>query len=337
MAFSKKQVRILALTDRDQGMSRFLALALNEAGAQVVLAGPGSPRIGELQLSPQSNLYKVLRSGTWGNVDAVLILECGGRVICPGDLAFLPFPTLFYGVDTHLRYREHLAVARLCDCACIVQKAYISSFRNNGVPAEWLPLAADPSVHRPVAGVPTHQIVFVGNIIPKLHTERAKLLERLRRRYSVMITRASFCEVAHALSLGLIAFNRSMAGELNLRVFETLACGRCLITDRAPGSGLEELFTNGVHLHVYDDDNLEEVVDRLLDDPEIVYRTAQLGREEVLANHTWAHRAEQLRELLAGLQVTQRSYLTRTVQTYSYLSWRRGHDFIAKRFLRASA
>jgi glycosyltransferase involved in cell wall biosynthesis len=330
-------MRVLALTDRHHQMGRMLASYLEEVGARVVLAGPGPDRPGEFQHSPQGRIGGLLRRGVFGHVDAILILECGGRIICPRDLASLPVKSLFYGIDTPLRFREHLSVAMLCDRVCLVDKASIAAFGEVGVGADWVPLAADPRVHYPVRRSPTHDLVFIGNINPRLHIRRARLLERLKAQYSVLCTTARYEEVANLVGTGRLAFNCSMTGSLNLRVFEMLACCRCLVTDHAPGSGIEDLFEQGVHLALYTEANLEHIVDTLLAQPQLAAEIAMRGYEAVTARHTWAHRAEQMLGVLAESQIGHRPGILKGIQVGSYIAVRRGQDFVAARLTRAHA
>jgi 2-polyprenyl-3-methyl-5-hydroxy-6-metoxy-1,4-benzoquinol methylase/Flp pilus assembly protein TadD len=85
---------------------------------------------------------------------------------------------------------------------------------------------------------------------------------------------------------------------MNMRVFEVLACGSLLVTDRAEGSGLEELFRDGEHLAVYDDSNLVDKVRYYLEHEDLREKIAGQGREEILARHTYGHRAAELERVI---------------------------------------
>ena len=83
-----------------------------------------------------------------------------------------------------------------------------------------------------------------------------------------------------------------------MRVFEALCSGSLLITDHATGSGLDELFNNKEHLVLYDDKDLEETIAYYLDNEADRESIARKGRKEVLAKHTYKHRADAMIQVL---------------------------------------
>jgi hypothetical protein len=85
-------------------------------------------------------------------------------------------------------------------------------------------------------------------------------------------------------------------GFVSNRLFDGLACGTPIVSDHLPE--LSDLFGDAVAtFHTADD--LREAVDHALDDPIGARRRADAGRAEVLAHHTFDHRAEQLVAALA--------------------------------------
>jgi len=142
-----------------------------------------------------------------------------------------------------------------------------------------------------------------------------------------------------------IVFNRSIANDLNMRVFEALASGSLLITNRlndndagtggrgdtekerhgewetrgegdtettAPDdNGQLTLFQDGIHLVTYADDNeLCERMEYYLSHDEERERIAAAGRQCVLAQHTYAHRVQALLDFATTHQ-PQRAWDTR--------------------------
>ena len=78
---------------------------------------------------------------------------------------------------------------------------------------------------------------------------------------------------------------------LNLRVWEAMAAGACLVTDYRADinrflSGTVETFTSL--------GELRQCCQKLLADPAGRKQIAQEGRRRVLAQHTFRHRAEQI-------------------------------------------
>jgi O-antigen biosynthesis protein len=80
-------------------------------------------------------------------------------------------------------------------------------------------------------------------------------------------------------------------GYISNRIYDALACGAFVISDDVPG--LSERFGDAV-ASFGSQGELHELIDRFLADPAERRRRGELGREIVLAGHTFAHRAEEL-------------------------------------------
>lgn len=120
------------------------------------------------------------------------------------------------------------------------------------------------------------EIMFVGQA-GRFHPRRSRMLEALAARGLPVGRKA----VPQSAGLGLygaslLGFNASLNGDLNLRLFEILAAGAALLTDRlAPASGFTDLWTDGRELLTYGSaDELAEVAAQALAHPR---ETAALG------------------------------------------------------------
>jgi glycosyltransferase involved in cell wall biosynthesis len=83
----------------------------------------------------------------------------------------------------------------------------------------------------------------------------------------------------------------------NMRLFETTGVGTCMVTDWK--NNLHEMFEPDKEVIVYR--NAEECVEKvkwLLDHPEKREQTAKAGMARTLKEHTFAHRAAQLDEII---------------------------------------
>jgi spore maturation protein CgeB len=78
-----------------------------------------------------------------------------------------------------------------------------------------------------------------------------------------------------------------------MRVFEALSCGSLLVTDKA-GNGLAELFGDQEHLALYDDESVEDVIERSLEDSLAREEIAARGQRLVIQHHTYARRMQEL-------------------------------------------
>ncbi len=83
---------------------------------------------------------------------------------------------------------------------------------------------------------------------------------------------------------------------VNSRVLDALACGTLVVSN--DGAGVRELFDED--FPVWDDvTTLRAQVERARRDPSWASRLAERYREEIIARHTYRHRAEQVRDSLA--------------------------------------
>jgi glycosyltransferase involved in cell wall biosynthesis len=105
------------------------------------------------------------------------------------------------------------------------------------------------------------RIAFVGQA-GKGHQQRVRMLAALNAR-NLPVEQQSLPQrqTLDFYGSSLLGFNASLNGDLNLRVFEILASGSTLLTDRlAPESGLLELFDHGRELITYG--SAEELAER---------------------------------------------------------------------------
>jgi len=221
-----------------------------------------------------------------GEFDLYLNIDDGLRYELPAELK----PSACWVIDTHLDFDWSLRKARAFDFVFAAQKDGTERLREAGVTsAEWLPLACDPEFHRPHDVPQEYDVCFVGNVFPG---PRQELLELLQQRYArTFVGRRYLHAMAQAYSASAIAFNRSISDDVNMRVFEALACGSLLVTNDLTGHGLDELFQDGRHLATYRNaDELLARIEYFLAHPDERREIACVGRTEVLSRHTYMHR-----------------------------------------------
>jgi O-antigen biosynthesis protein len=80
-------------------------------------------------------------------------------------------------------------------------------------------------------------------------------------------------------------------GYISNRIYDALACGTLVLSDDVPG--LSERFGEAVAVYRTAEE-LHELIERLLGDPSESRRRGELGRATVLAEHTFAHRVDEL-------------------------------------------
>ncbi|MFC1499617.1 glycosyltransferase [Candidatus Zixiibacteriota bacterium] len=187
-----------------------------------------------------------------------------------------------------------------------------------GVSVSWLPAAVDPSVYYPEENPEKRGVRFTGS----WYRRREELIRALQGSPLVIsgpgwkqaspintavITssgqRPEACR--HHFNTAEISLNISLMkpwgevpfSQVSPRVFEILACGGFLVSDRP--ADMLELFTDGTHFAGFDGPgDLREVTRYYLDHPSEAETIARQGLAHVLAHHTWDHRVRQLMQLI---------------------------------------
>lgn len=208
-------------------------------------------------------------------------------------------PCAYWAIETPTTFERCLSRAENADWVFSTQRDGAEAMRRAGIlNVEWLPLACDPLIYRPHDIAKCWDTCFIGRL---LGAQRQSLVQLLKDHFpNSFMGRVYAEEAARAYSSSRTVFNRSAAGDLNLRVFESVACGSLLITDALDDNSLDELLQDGIHLATYR--TAEELLDKVryyLAHDEVRERIARAGRKEVLSRHTFAHRMQRL------LQVTQ--------------------------------
>lgn len=208
-------------------------------------------------------------------------------------------PSVYLSIDTWQSPGDYVD-AQCYDFTFAAQQSFVERLRAAGASnVSWLPLGCNPAAHFPKDIKPDLDIAFVGNVILPVHQQRHELLKRLQTSFSTaVVTRAFGDEVCEIMARGRLAFNHCAVFDVNMRVFEAMAMGRPVLTNRdAEYNGLFDLFTDGEHLIAYDNEN--DIVDKAsyyLTHDEEREAIARKGYERVLANHTYLHRVDTILE-----------------------------------------
>jgi hypothetical protein len=200
---------------------------------------------------------------------------------------------------------------------------YVDRIARAGTKSAYLRLGFDPRVIDRLGPVPRRvPVAFVGSLRRSQHGLGNALLERAGARVPVEfwgpgadswpagspIVRshrghAWGLDMYRVLASARIALNRHIDvaedHANNMRLYEATGVGTLLVTDRK--SNLGDLFDVGTEVVAYrDEDDLVELVQRYLDDEDACRRIAEAGQARTLREHTWAHRMQELVEILEG-------------------------------------
>ncbi|MGE4551734.1 MAG: glycosyltransferase, partial [Desulfovibrionaceae bacterium] len=221
------------------------------------------------QLGHQAVRLPVPREGTytWPEIcaragfepDLVVYADVSRPPVLVGVEDF-PCLTAFYCIDSHL-HAWYPFWAQAFDLVALSLKDHLWRFRARLTEDRllWLPPAPQDR-HQPNPGVePEWDLLFAGNVSQATTPKRWTFLHALAERVPGLVVRKGRFE--GLFPRARLVLNFADKGDLNFRVFEALACRACLLTPRV-GHGLEDLFTDGEHLFLYDPDR-PDTLDRL--------------------------------------------------------------------------
>lgn len=207
----------------------------------------------------------------------------------------IDIPKVFWAIDSHIssKLKFQKRIAQDFDYIFVAQKDYIPLFKKITDNVYWLPLAADPEIHKKCDLSKIFDIGFVGQKNPKLHKDRGKILNKLSKKYNLLAVEGVWGEnMSKIYSISKIGFNKSLSGDLNMRVFEVMSSGTMLLTDKI-GNGISDLFRNGEHLIMYNTENeLNELIQYYLGNEDEREKIAKEGQKEVHKKHTYDKRIQ---------------------------------------------
>lgn len=204
-------------------------------------------------------------------------------------------PTVYLSVDAHHHSHLHGNFGKIFDTLLVAQKDFIREIELvSDAPVEWMPLWASQYVEP--SPTKEYGAVFVGTLDPQLNPERCAFFDELQLLVDVTCKSGSWQEI---FPKSEIVINQTVKKDLNFRVFEAMAAGALLLTERTD-NGLLELFEDGKHLITYEKGNVKEAAEKIryyLSHVSEARKIAAAGRELVLSSHLPHHRAAQLLKL----------------------------------------
>lgn len=249
--------------------------------------------------------------------DLIFFIEGGSMKLFPRGLETVSCTTCWYGIDTHMDYAKHLAIASLFDVTFLAQYEYVDKMIMAGVKqVHWLPLAWEPSLS--VSAIPEKKylVSFIGSIDRGLHPERADIILELSSKFkNSYFGKASPIEMASIYGQSLLVFNKSINNDVNMRFFEAAGEGAVLVTDMIENNGVDELFERGVHFVEYESkEDCILKISQLLERPELLIEMGKKARSHVKIRHTYDNRVADL------LSISTAAKRERNVTDINYMS-----------------
>lgn len=254
-----------------------------------------------------------------------------------------PIPTVALVSDWNIFYPV-LAVNLARYDLVLCDKPGVAALKSELVsPQHLFPLYSQiTTIHNPYPVEKDIDILFAGNLSRAAHPERTRYLHRLAQlsdRYRVVITAGVYRqEYARLLSRARIVFNHSIRGELNLRVFETMACGSLAFLEE-DNQEVRDWFEDRRDIVLYNEVNFEEHIEYFLEHQKEAERIAAQGhaRAPEFAGENrftelidWAARQPSSGRRFAALPAQEQDY--QTVLMYSASRWSE-HRPLAERCL----
>ncbi len=253
----------------------------------------------ETDLDSRQSLRTILPDG-W-NPDLIVVIANGGVTLQP-DLEGIICPTAYITVDTWQSISDYVE-AQLYDFVFPAQKTSVEYLRAVGAAnVFWLPLGCNPKSHYPVDVPREFDVAFAGSVTLPVHQVRHDLIQHLKSAFSVHMTSQVFYDdLCRTIAAGKLVFNHSAVHEVNMRIFEVMAMGRPLITNRdADRNGLTGLVEDGKHLILYDDSNeLVEKVRYYLEHEDEREAIARAGYDLATTTHRYLDRIDTLLTTIA--------------------------------------
>lgn len=206
-----------------------------------------------------------------------------------------PRPLVYWMSDTHcspearkFRYTK----ARRADHVYCAIWSDVPRLEKEGVKAKWLPYAAEPLCFTTWDADPKADIGFVGHIGD--YEGREDFLEEMFKAFpNFHFEYNRYLELcAWEMRRSKVTLNHVWRRDsTNMRVFEGMAVGRCLLTPKTedlPWLHIED----GKHCLTYA--KVEEAIEKvraILKDDEKRLAMGKAGRELIVAEHTFVHRA----------------------------------------------
>lgn len=200
-------------------------------------------------------------------------------------------PSAYQVIDTHIEsdWRVKFASDGKFDVVGVAQPEGITLPWNNPC-VFWSPLGCDPEMHH----VGERDKVYDGCFIGNFHTEYANrrmqtVHEFFRLCHKPYFGNRTFKEMAEKFAQSKLVLNQSINGDrFNMRFFEAMCSGSCLVTER-----LKESYTlgfaDGVHYAGYSSiEELREVVKDLLSNDEKREGIARNGRLASIRHTYWS-------------------------------------------------
>ena len=234
--------------------------------------------------------------------DLLVYTDHLGRHAWPEGLEELDIPKIYYAVDTPINFWWQKHFGTLFDICYADQKPFAARFQEEGLDGRWLPVAVNAAAYQSASAEPGEKIYdfgFVGVLNDQVRGKRGQLIQSLSSRFSLKTLGdrgpgwAGPEESAALYRQSRLILNENLFPGVTTRMFEALACGTALFTEKA-GGDLGEIFQPGEDFAWFEPQELLAAADYWLADEARLAKMAARARAKVLGAHDISHRAEKV-------------------------------------------
>lgn len=231
----------------------------------------------------------------------------------------IPHPNAYWIADSHLGYDYRLQRAKQFDFVFASHIPSIEKMVRDGIDPlkiRYLPWAAEPACFKPYPIIEKWDWSFIGHLNNEF---RIDLCDRFIKEFGLGDGKGYIGwrqqewkghnvldDVAKKFSQSRIVINEAIQDDLNMRVFEALACKRLLLTEDI--KAVRDHFEDGKHLVMFK--TIEEAVEKAkyyLAHADERNAIAEAGYQEFLSKHTYMHRAKELLKVCIGYDAEEKT------------------------------
>ena len=208
---------------------------------------------------------------------------------------------VFWSIDSHCNPagNQHTANKHKVDLVLNSIESDQSLF--NGFNTKYFPNAYPSDLIKPIGDInKEHFLGFCGTPFP----ERESIINSIENDLTLNVKKDFWVlgdDMVNSINSYKIHLNKTIKNDINYRVFETLGCGTCLLTNDV--ENINTFFTDMVDIVTYS--NYNELIDKinfLNKNQHVIDEISKKGLENVLNNHTYDNRAKLFVDIINGIK-----------------------------------
>ena len=213
-------------------------------------------------------------------------------------------PSHYFAIDTHIiDFRLKLVEESAFDTMSVTHSAGLNyPWKCKNI--SWIPVGADNDIHYVGLKEKLYDGCFIGNFHNNLAGPRVEMLDVFfKAAPNFFFGSRTYRDMTEKFAQSKLVFNRSIAAEgVNMRVFEAMCSGSCLITDRVPDLDKLGFIDKGHYFGYSSKEELDELTRMLLHEDSLREKVAKNGRQFILVKHTYIHR---MKDLLSKIKLNE--------------------------------